>query len=273
MKHYFSMSNFYFNKTPQEIIRWAIDNSFDGVEIWAEAPFFYADKINLKIFKEFERANTKLEYSIHAPFYDINIASVNPGILKESLRQLKKIIGWTDYLPADRIILHTGKTVSQSEFVMEKVREIIFNSIEELIEEAVSKNIELLIENIGLNKYDFDNNIEELKNIINKFDLNMCLDVGHANIAWGNETNIREMAKHVRQLHVSDNFGEYDQHLPVGDGNIDWIAYKDLLENNPIIHEIQCLDNQRRRKGGCIQHSRYTLSFLLKRFQNCPANR
>jgi sugar phosphate isomerase/epimerase len=237
------MSNFYFNKTPQKIIKWAIDNSFEGIEVWAEAPFFYADNSNLEIFKEFERASTKLEYSMHAPFYDINIASINPGILKESLRQLKKIIGWADYFPVDRIILHTGKTVSQSEFVMEKVREIVFNSFEELIKEAVSKNIELLIENIGINKYDFDNNVEELKNIIDRFDLSMCLDAGHANITWGNETNIRAMAKHVRQLHVNDNFGEYDQHLPVGDGNIDWRVYKDLVEKIPVIHEIQCPNN------------------------------
>jgi len=63
----------------------------------------------------------------------------------------------------------------------------------------------------------------------------VCLDVGHAHLMsalWGRATGqsswpstadwLAALAGHVRYLHLSDNDGSWDQHLPPGRGTIPW---------------------------------------------------
>jgi sugar phosphate isomerase/epimerase len=244
MKHLFSQSNFYIHKNTIEVIEWALENKFDGIELWAETPHLYVDSATENILERLNKESNKLEYSVHAPFYNVSIASINPGIHKESMRQIKKIISWADHFPLSRINMHMGKTVSNIEFVKDRVREIIYESIEEISIYAREKKVELLIENIGIDKYDFDKNVDELKKVIEKFKLGICLDTSHANITLGAEFFVKEFKDHIRQIHASDNLGSSDDHLPIGEGTINWDIYKDILCNNniPVVHEIQAPD-------------------------------
>ena len=49
------------------------------------------------------------------------------------------------------------------------------------------------------------------------------IDVGHANInGWDVPTLIRRVAPRLYGLHIHDNNGNSDQHLPIGDGTMEW---------------------------------------------------
>lgn len=56
--------------------------------------------------------------------------------------------------------------------------------------------------------------------------LGMCLDVAHVHVFSHFETQawIERMASRIYHLHLTDNFGDRDAHLPLGAGNIDWSA-------------------------------------------------
>ena len=53
--------------------------------------------------------------------------------------------------------------------------------------------------------------------------IGLCLDIGHANYS---RTTIGQwfdqLGEWIRYLHLSDNLGGFDDHLPLGQGNIDW---------------------------------------------------
>lgn len=51
-----------------------------------------------------------------------------------------------------------------------------------------------------------------------------CLDTGHAFLAGDLYPLVFKMAPYLRLLHVHDNKGHGDDHLPPGDGRIDWTA-------------------------------------------------
>ena len=86
--------------------------------------------------------------------------------------------------------------------------------------------------------------------------IGMTLDVGHLNIARkrGFETKdllkeVQEISKHVKHVHLTDNFGYSDSHLPPGMGNV---PTKEILE------ELERAGVKDVRKiveaGGFVQH-------------------
>lgn len=246
MKHFVSMSNFCFLMNADEVFVWAGENNFDGIEIWAEVPFWYSKEVNKNMLKRISGSIEDLEISVHAPFYGVNISAVNPGILNESLSQIKVIFEWKDFLPIKNIIVHLGKTPSQTEDVMKVARKIAVDSLVYLKKYADKYGLELLVENVGIDHSDMDMNTGELLNIVEELNMNICLDTGHANIAWppGTET-LERVSSRIKQMHISDNDGISDQHLSAGEGNINWKIYKNIFSDNsmPLVHEINYNQN------------------------------
>jgi sugar phosphate isomerase/epimerase len=71
--------------------------------------------------------------------------------------------------------------------------------------------------------------------ILERFpDLMLTLDTGHANI--GNPSGrrivefIEKFGNRIGHLHVSDNFGERDDHIPLGAGNIEFLTIVSALK-------------------------------------------
>lgn len=65
-------------------------------------------------------------------------------------------------------------------------------------------------------------------------ELGFHLDAGHANLSpeGGNKTGefLRRYGKRLRHVHISDNRGRHDDHLPLGVGTVDWPAIARLLK-------------------------------------------
>jgi sugar phosphate isomerase/epimerase len=71
--------------------------------------------------------------------------------------------------------------------------------------------------------------------ILQRFpDLKLTLDTGHANIGNPGGRRILEFiekfGQRIGRLHVSDNFGERDDHIPLGDGKIDFVKIVKALK-------------------------------------------
>ena len=59
----------------------------------------------------------------------------------------------------------------------------------------------------------------------------ICFDFGHAHLAGYNMGDaIRMVGKRLRVTHVHDNHGVLDEHLPVGEGTIDWDDVSNALK-------------------------------------------
>ena len=59
---------------------------------------------------------------------------------------------------------------------------------------------------------------------INALDVGICLDTGHAYLAGDLGTVVHKLSGHLWMVHASDNHGHRDDHLPPGEGSIDWPA-------------------------------------------------
>ena len=65
-------------------------------------------------------------------------------------------------------------------------------------------------------------------------EVGVCLDTGHAFLAGDIHTLVQKFSGHLRMIHAHDNGGVDDNHLPPGDGKIDWQQFLRDLIRSPV---------------------------------------
>jgi sugar phosphate isomerase/epimerase len=69
--------------------------------------------------------------------------------------------------------------------------------------------------------------------LANKKNVGVCMDAGHVNIGGTVKPSdaVRQAGKLLWSLHLNDNKGDGDFHLPPGKGNMDWVAVAEALQD------------------------------------------
>ncbi len=115
----------------------------------------------------------------------------------------------------------------------EKTHQIIVENLRWFGQQAAHYGIRLAIENIYGGR--FYSQIDELIQLVEEVDLDnvgWCLDVGHANVDGVDLVQtVHRMKEKLFELHLHDNNGQKDQHLPAGFGTVDWIAFIQALND------------------------------------------
>lgn len=112
---------------------------------------------------------------------------------------------------------------------------------------ALDNGVMLALENLGKTGItSMRRSLDMIGTEPEKTGLGICIDVGHANRSCTEddvrpEAFLREFRDLILEVHVDDNFGDKDLHLPPGQGNIDWPpvieAMRELRE-----HAVICLE-------------------------------
>lgn len=105
-------------------------------------------------------------------------------------------------------------------------------SLKEIITYAKSKNIQIMLEN-AVEKGEIAS-FKDFKFIADKIsDLKIHLDIGHAFVSGGMrdvERYISYFRDRIVHLHMHDNHGKEDEHLPIGKGKINFARVVKLLK-------------------------------------------
>ena len=97
-----------------------------------------------------------------------------------------------------------------------------------VVEYARGKGVRILIENMKSDREAPDNHLYgscalNISSLAEKLGAGVCWDVGHANISGFKQSEQLEILKgKLEVLHIHDNDGLRDAHLPPFDGNVDW---------------------------------------------------
>ena len=183
-------------------------------------------------FKDRVRAiheTTNLALSLHAPLSDINIASVNEPMWEESLRQVKESIENAYEFIDDICVVHPGFLSPLSVQMPEKAVQKAAAALTTLCEFAADRGLRIAVENLTSANMLMGRYPDELVQIVRGVDmdnLGICVDIAHANTTSTLDEFLDIAAKaegvEIIHMHASDNFGEQDLHLPLGEGNLDW---------------------------------------------------
>ena len=189
------------------------------------------DKRRVQILNELA-ASYGLKYTVHAPFADINIASPSKPFLNAMLKRLRKSILNAKDLNCKLWVFHPGLKTGISMFYPDEEWIQNLKTTRLLFKFADDHDVEVAIENdVPLPFIFVMTSVEDFKRFYSEVNENigLVLDVGHANMNGQIELFLDTFGDKIVHIHAHDNYGESDQHLGIGHGNIDWDDIVNLL--------------------------------------------
>jgi len=247
MQRILSTYLFVSKKLTPELLAQIHHAGFQAVEVFAARGHFdYATNAEVRSMAQALADNHLQLNSLHAPTSrdlsvnreggsPLSVTEVERVRRIEAMDELKRVIDVAEILPFSRMILHMG---GSRETADPRKRDAAFSSLEHLTLHARHAGVTICVENtnseMGEPAY--------LRSFIDETrltGLRINFDIGHAHLAEGPEAErITKSFEPVRELiasvHLHDNHGEKDEHLPPYNGSIDWPAALKLLCSAPV---------------------------------------
>ena len=182
--------------------------------------------------KEVRRAAKKMRglelypVSLHAPFADrIDITSLDDNVREAAVQELIRACEAAALMGCGNVVLHPGPE-REGRPPEEEFLQHMHNAADALNRVAARctvLGIQLLLENMLAHlMFGHVRDMMYLLGEIRTNDVGTCLDTGHAHLAGEMGVAIQKLSGHLKMVHVNDNHGDWDAHLPPGGGSIDW---------------------------------------------------
>ena len=240
-----------------ELLAQIREHGFDAVEVFcSRAHFDYGSKPEIQALKSALEASRMTLSSLHAPTSrdlsatresgtPLSICEIERVRRIEAMDEFKRAIDVAEDLRFARMVLHMG---GSRETADPRKRDAALSSLEHLVLHAHHAGVTLAMENTTSEMGD-PSYMRAFVDETRLTGLRFNFDVGHAHLADGPaEERLAKSLAPLRDLavsiHLHDNHGDKDEHLPPYEGSIDWNAAIPLLkstpaENLPVVLELK----------------------------------
>ena len=165
-----------------------------------------------------------LDYTIHAPFMDVNIAALGSKSRANSIEQIKDSIDLANQIDAKVVVVHPGLIPFLAREMPEEVYKVSDNSIKEIGDYSHDLGVNTTIENMPAFETMIYQDMNRLNETLVEFDMGMTFDIGHAHHSGISPDEM--YSDSIKHIHAHDNMGDEDSHLALGEGNI---QLKDII--------------------------------------------
>ncbi len=177
-----------------------------------------------------------LPCTVHAPFCDLSPGAFDALVRQASLKRLKQALRVARYFDPEVVVLHSGYHPGYHKERAKQWQALTKGALEDLTLEAERYGLHLALENV------FEPEPDLLTEIVEEIDspiLGYCFDAGHAlafaKSSW--QPWLSSFKGRLFELHLHDNHGDWDDHLPPGRGKIPFpkiFAYLKRQGLNPV---------------------------------------
>lgn len=170
--------------------------------------------------------------AVHGPYRSMDPASPDPRIRAVCADRYARAFACAADIGASHLVLHSGydphlRSESYDRVFVERSADLLGSLL------AAHPRITLALENM------FDPDPAPLSALVDALAGRACalLDTGHLNVfsALPPADWARELGGRVGYLHLNDNAGDLDRHLPVGAGSFDFKSFFAAVEGSPIL--------------------------------------
>ena len=214
-----SVSSPVFSMLDFEMALGFISQEFNAWEIVAEGRHFLPE-----LEKGFADLTSPydIRFSAHCPLSDINIGSLNPRMREASVKEVVNAIASASRMNMSVCTVHPGYFSNIGMLDKQTVTAKTKESLKKI--EAASKeyDVKVALENMpAMGGAAMCRTPDELYPMLEGLELGVCFDVGHANTNKAVDAWLKHKSDFLN-VHVHDNLGDYDAHLPIGLGNVDF---------------------------------------------------
>jgi sugar phosphate isomerase/epimerase len=246
MQRLLSTYLFVSRKLTPELLGQIASAGFQGVEIFCSRGHFdYTAKTEMQAMAGALVQHGLILSSVHAPVSrdmsstreggtPLSICEVERVRRIEAMDELKRAIDVAEELPFPRMVFHMG---TSRETADPRKRDAAFSSLEHLILHARHVGVTICVENTTSEMGD-PSYLRAFVDETRLTGLRFNFDIGHAHLsdfpeAERIEKSFSPLRELVSSIHLHDNHGEKDEHLPPFDGTIDWPAAIKILQSAP----------------------------------------
>ena len=202
----------------KECVDFALNNSFDGVELGLSNPYLYQDFMNRRIdFSIPILAHAVEGFDLLTPIEEVRKAGIDwlIGLIEKGKKEGVKVI--TIHLGPGLPFAYTGKKI----YLQEEFASLFAEKLEEILATFASLEI-VAVENVGVFRFGY------VRDIVEKYlkrGLKLTWDLGHTFLKGDRsveEDFFIKNREHIANIHIHDNCGQYDEHNVIGTGKIDF---------------------------------------------------
>ena len=253
----------FLNLSLSRIVEKLANYGYSSIEVWADVPQKWSGNFSEREQRELRETleSFGFESSVHAPIWDINLASHVAGFRRVSIEQVKWSMDLARNLGSRLVTLHPGHMPPYPfiSSLRESGKKNFLDSLQTLLDYSAETGVPIGLENLPLG-LSFCYTLDELIDYVNSFEnLRVTLDVPHAYVigkflqlvdekkaATPPEDEIaeaiRKLGNRIINIHLHDNDGSWDQHKVPGEGTINFKpiveAMKEINYNHLITLEI-----------------------------------
>ncbi len=164
--------------------------------------------------------------TIHGPFMDLSPGGVDRRIKEVTFDRFSRTIELGSLFKPRAIVFHPGYEKWKFDGNINIWLESSLSTWLPLVKEAKERGLILAIENV------FEENPDPLRMLLQKIgspNFRFCFDSGHCHVFSKSPLSqwIETLGEYLVEVHLHDNQGEMDDHLPIGEGRFD---FKELFK-------------------------------------------
>jgi len=210
-------------------------HGFECIEVFATRTHFdYHDGVAVRALAEWLDDTRLVLNSVHAP---IN-ASLVKGVWgdaysnartddaqrQRAVVEAEAALAMAQTVPYRYLVVHLGVPDGAKPPIADNNREAARRSVQTMYEMAQKVGVRLALEVIPNALSNAEALVSLIEDDLDGADIGICMDVGHAFLMGDLADAIETCAEHLMTTHLHDNKRTSDDHLPPGEGAIDWPA-------------------------------------------------
>lgn len=164
-----------------------------------------------------------LGFQVHAPICDWNPAAMSDRLREASVKETLATVAAASEMGARMVTVHPGLTSMSVPGLEERAVARAKESLRVMDRVVREYDLIVAIENMPAFPFFLGRTAEQLADIVDGTDFGICFDIGHANTMGQIDAMIDTFGDRIVNIHIHDNHGETDEHLTIGDGDIDFV--------------------------------------------------
>lgn len=239
-------------KNPIESVKEMTRAGTESIEIVHDYPHFLKEN-EINSLKSMD-----VDYSLHCPFVGLMFVHPDPDLVKPFFRRLGRSISAAERIGATHCVIHGGKIpgaylILKEGIELDEFIDLFTRRLKPVTDRFEDSSVEICIENLLPPL--LPRNINETIKIKESFpQLGFCLDIAHSEVTGETPLYLEAEELDIDHVHLSDNDRKSDQHLPVGQGKIDFetilsklksrgYSGKLIIENNSLEDILRSVEN------------------------------